>query len=406
MDSNSRFLLKTFRKYYVDNPVIMPNRFTKREFGFMFFDGNFVQRHLQFSNSKDLGRFMATRVPSHSYYSTAYYKRPDAPTMEEKIWLGADLIFDLDADHLAGADNMTYSEMLLQIKKEVINLVDSFIFGDLGFDDDQVTIQFSGGRGYHVHIEMNDVLSLGTHERREIVNYVTSNGLDIDWIFPFNRYVTSNKKIEKPAYANTKKYRTIPSKDSGGWKLRMRNGLIDVVDDICNSDADKIKKLYPSTNTIKTELIKKYRTDIAGSREIIFKNDKMVTLKEKTQEFLVKIMAEDVAHRLSGKVDEPVTADIKRLIRLPGSIHGKTGLRVLPLTRDELTDFDPLISAVPSQYSDDDVMITMKRNTDITIKDQHFKLDGTVNVPEYAAVFLIGRRMADIGDGSTREMLF
>ncbi|MCQ2053301.1 MAG: DNA primase catalytic subunit PriS [archaeon] len=406
MDSNSRFLLKTFRKYYMDNPVIMPGRFTRREFGFMFFDGNFVQRHLQFSNSEDLGMFMIARVPSHSYYSTAYYRRPDAPTMEEKVWLGSDLIFDLDADHLDGADNMTYSEMLVQIKKEVINLVDSFLFGDLGFDDSQVTIQFSGGRGYHVHVERNDVLNLGTHERREIVNYITSSGLDIDWIFSFDRCATSNAKMNDLTYSNVKKYRTIPSEDSGGWKLRMRNGLKDVVDDICGLDVNEIKKLYPSTGTIKKESIEKYKMDLIKSEKIIFKNNKMITLKEGTQEFLVKIMAEDVAHRLSGKVDEPVTADIKRLIRLPGSIHGKTGFRVLPLTRDELTDFDPLVSAVPSQYSDDDVMITMKKNTEITIKGQHFKLDGTVNVPEYAAVFLIGRKMADIGDVSTKETLF
>ena len=43
MDSNSRFLLKAFRKYYRDDPIMMPSRFSRREFGFMFFDRNFVQ---------------------------------------------------------------------------------------------------------------------------------------------------------------------------------------------------------------------------------------------------------------------------------------------------------------------------------------------------------------------------
>ena len=138
MDSNSRFLLKSFRKYYKDNPIIMPSRFGRREFGFMFFDRNFVQRHMGFSRPEDINKFMITQVPSHSYYSTAYYRKPDAPTMEEKMWLGADLIFDLDADHLEGADKMSYSEMLEQIKKEMINLVDSFLLGDLGFTDKQV----------------------------------------------------------------------------------------------------------------------------------------------------------------------------------------------------------------------------------------------------------------------------
>jgi DNA primase small subunit len=78
----------------------------------------------------------------------------------------------------------------------------------------------------------------------------------------------------------------------------------------------------------------------------------------------------------------------------------------MPLTRDELTDFDPLVSAVPEQYSDEDVTITMRKDTDITIKGQHFKLSGTTKVPEYAAVFLIGRKMADIGDGTVRDSFF
>ncbi|SVD73115.1 uncharacterized protein METZ01_LOCUS425969, partial [marine metagenome] len=39
--------------------------------------------------------------------------------------------------------------------------------------------------------------------------------------------------------------------------------------------------------------------------------------------------------------DEPVTGDIHRLIRLPGSLHGGTGLVVKILNVDELEKFDP-----------------------------------------------------------------
>ena len=133
---------------------------------------------------------------------------------------------------------------------------------------------------------------------------------------------------------------------------------------------------------------------------VIFENNMTVTLAHNTTDLLMKIMAEDVAIRLSGEVDEPVTADIKRLIRLPGSIHGKSGLRVTPLSRAELTDFDPMSMAVPSEYSDEPVTVTMKRDYDLRMKDQHFKLSGTVDVPEYAAVFLIGKKLADFGDGA------
>ncbi len=400
MDPNSRFLLKSFRKYYRVNTPELPDRFTRREFGFMFFDKTFVQRHIGFPNQKELHRFMETQVPSHSYYSTAYYRHPDAPTMEEKEWLGAELIFDLDADHLVGAEKMSFDDMLAQIKKEMINLVDSFIFGDMGFDEKDVNIVFSGGRGYHAHVKMPDVLGLGSHERREIVDYVTGKGLNMEWVFPYERTVTGTSSVNGQR-VNSTKYRTIPSAESGGWKLKLRNGLKDVVNDICDLDVKQIKTTYPSTK--KNQSLEKIQEDLRKSRNLIFENNKMVTLKNNTQDLLIKIMTEDVAYRLSGEVDEPVTADIKRLIRLPGSIHGKSGLKVVPLTRDELTDFDPMKMAVPDEYSDDLITLTMKKDYTLNIKGETFKLSGTVDVPEYAAVFLVGRKIADVGDGTKEK---
>jgi DNA primase small subunit len=71
-------------------------------------------------------------------------------------------------------------------------------------------------------------------------------------------------------------------------------------------------------------------------------------------------------------------------------------LRVTPLSRDELTDFDPLRDAVPKEYTDAPVKVTMKKDTDLTMRNEHFRLKGETEVPEYAAVFLVGRKAADI----------
>ena len=349
MDSNARFLLKAFRKYYRANTPILPDRFTRREFGFMFFDRTYVQRHMSFGSPQELHRFMLGQVPSHSYYSTSYYRKPDAPTMDEKEWMGAELIFDLDADHLEGAAQMTYAEMLLQIRSEMINLVDSFLLGDLGFSEDQVHITFSGGRGYHAHVRTPDVMGLGTHERRELVDYITGTGLNIDWVFPYNRVATSKVVTGTGVRTNVAKDRLIPPADAGGWKLRMRNGLMDVVNDFCDSEVKAIKREYPS---------------IKGSGNATI---------------------------------------LKALIRLPGSVHGKSGLRVTPITRSELTDFDPLQMAVPEEYSDDPVKITMRRPADLDMKGERFSLEGETEVPEFAAVFLIGRKMADFGYASEAQ---
>lgn len=407
MDQNSRFLLKMFRRYYKENEMPMPSRFGRREFGFMYFDRDFMQRHMSFSNPTEMRKFMIAQVPKHSYYSTAYYRRPNAPTMEEKGWMGADLIFDLDADHLEGAEDMSYSQMMDQIKKEMINLLDSFLYNDLGFDEKDVGIYFSGGRGYHAHIELNDVTGLGSHERREIVDFVTSNGLDIDRVFRQENVVRSVVNVKGQERNNISTFRTIPPEDSGGWWLRMRNGLKDVVNDVCDQDTKDLKRTYPSIKSMSPKTIESYRDDLIKSRDVIFVNNRMATLKKGTQDMLIKIMKEDVAYRLSGEVDEPVTADIKRLIRLPGSLHGKTGLKVMPITRDELNGFDPLLDALPESYTSDPITVNVKRKTDIRINGERFDLDiGVTEVPEYAAVFLVGRRIADIGDGERSDSFF
>jgi len=403
MDENSAFLMKVFKGYYKNNPPVLPERFGRREFGFMFFDRTFVQRHIGFTKADDVRRFLASQVPSHCYYSTAYYREPSAPTMEEKKWLGADLIFDLDADHLKGAENMSYSEMLAKIKDEMMNLVDSFICGDLGFNDDEVKIVFSGGRGYHAHVSSPKVLSLGSPERREIVDHITSKGLNIDWAFPKKGSVTSSVKVGGQERVNVTVDRLIPGKDSGGWRLRLRDGLADAVEDVISMGPKDLKKKYPSIVKISDKTLSGVQNDISVKKNAIFERNTMAVLSKKGQEILMKIMFEDVVISLAGEVDEPVTADVKRLIRLPGSVHGKSGLRVTPLTRDELTDFDPLRDAVPKDYSSDPVKITMKRNTDITILNERMHLNGETEVPGYAAVFLVARKMADIGHGTVSE---
>lgn len=397
MDQNSRFMLKVFKRYYRTSAPIVPDRFARREFGFMFFDRNYVQRHMAFGRPDDLHKFMYGQVPSHSYYSTSYYRKPNAPTMDEKDWMGAELIFDLDADHLDGAKEMTYAQMLVQIRSEMMNLVDSFLLGDLGFSEDQVHITFSGGRGYHAHVRTPDVMGLGTHERRELVDYITCSGLSIDWVFPYNKVATSQISVGNGVRTNVAKDRLIPSADSGGWRLRMRNGLIDVVEDLCSREVKDLRREYPSMKGSDKQTVIKAGEELTRNRKYMFEKNTMAVVSQATQNLLVKIMKEDVAYRLSGEVDEPVTADIKRLIRLPGSVHGKSGLRVTPITRQELTDFDPLQLAVPDVYTDDPVKVTMRRDSELDMLGEHMVLKGETEVPEFAAIFLVGRKMADVG---------
>ena len=129
---------------------------------------------------EDLRRYLVSQVPMHVYYSSAHYENPSAPKMEQKGWRGADLVFDLDADHIPGAERMTYEEMLHVVKQDMIRLLDDFLLGDLGFAEDEVRITFSGGRGYHAHVQSDRVQRLGSHERSEVVDFVSGTDLDFE----------------------------------------------------------------------------------------------------------------------------------------------------------------------------------------------------------------------------------
>ncbi|MBQ7621227.1 MAG: DNA primase catalytic subunit PriS, partial [Candidatus Methanomethylophilaceae archaeon] len=181
------------------------------------------------------------------------------------------------------------------------------------------------------------------------------------------------------------------------------------VNDLCDGDVKDFKKEYPSIKGSQSTTLYKAQEELKKTRGLLFEKNTMAMLSQSTQNLLVKVMKEDMAPRLSGEVDEPVTADIKRLIRLPGSIHGKSGLRVTPITRSELTDFDPLQMAVPDEYSDEEVKITMRKDMSLDMKGQHFELSGETTAPEYAAIFLIGRKYASYGfasEESKKEKLF
>ena len=404
MDANSRFLVRSFRRYYRDNRPIMPSRFGRREFGFMFFDKTFVQRHTGYSRSDDLHRFLVTQVPAHCYYSTAYYRNPAAPTMEEKGWLGADLIFDLDADHLKGAESMSYEAMLAKVKEEMIRLVDDFLFGDLGFSVDEVDIVFSGGRGYHAHVSKESVQGLGSAERREIVDYVTGTGLDMDWAFPRHHIVTSQSPDGRRA--NISEDRLVPKLEDGGWKRRLRIGLESLLEDAGALDMAEFRTKYPSVANYKNDRLGKLMRELSSSQRSILSRNTLAPLStKKVQEAVLAIMETDVRPALSGEVDEPVTADVKRLIRLPGSVHGKSGLRVTPLSRDQLTDFEPLLHAVPNEYGQEPMALSMRRDLQVVFKGERYTLSGQTEVPEDLAVFLVGRKMADVSHSLDEEVI-
>ncbi|WP_407281633.1 DNA primase catalytic subunit PriS [Methanolobus sp. WCC1] len=389
MDERTRqFVVSAFQNYYSTADIKLPPDFTSREWGFIEFTSGqdtFMKRHRAFGSEGELHDYLRGIGPAHAYYSVAYYEYPGAPKMKEKNWLKADLIFDIDSDHLPGGIN-SYADMLEKGKRETLKLLE-FLMDDFGFREEQVHAVFSGGRGYHFHISEESVLSLGSAERREIVDYVSSKGLNLEKIF-------SKKDISGDAGAESAKMSVFPSEDDGGWGGRINRYLITYLSSIAK-DEDAVKILSGFKGIGKTTAEKLVDTFKDESRVAALKNGKMDALGGIKKDILMTIVNQGV-EQMAACVDEPVTADIKRLIRLPGSLHGKSGMKVTALSIDELESFEPLNDAVV--FSDKSVKIKVIKPFAVQMKGKDLMVEeGVQEVPEYAAIYLMCRGVAEYG---------
>jgi len=407
-DPTQSFIIKRFKKYYDGETIEIPDRLSRREFGFMFFDRTYVLRHIGFKTRKELKGYLVDNAPAHAYHSSAYYEKPDAPTMAEKSWMGADLVFDLDADHLKNAAELTYPEMLAEVKRQIIRLIDDFIAGDLGFDADKLKIVFSGGRGYHVHVLDPRVLSLGSHERREIVDYITGTDLDFDWAFPMRSF-DARQFAQRTTIIQR---REMPDKESGGWKGRMGGGIDRFLIDLEVIGEGEAVKRYSGMKDRESgraigdktvggmyqELFEKRKGARGVDRMRSERNFEIFSRQNYLNAFV--LLVEDLVKvSLVGETDEPVTSDIKRLIRLPSSLHGKTGLRVTELDRGDLDDFSPLRDAIPTILTDRSVKVVAKDDVDIDLRGERISLKkGEGEAPEFAALFLACRKTVSISE--------
>lgn len=373
------FIKRKFFTYYLKPNIEFPDRFDRREYAFIIDD--VMHRHISFSSKDSLLSYLKINVPMHCYYSSAYYKEPSAESMQDKKWMGAELIFDLDADHLPHVTNLSYEEALDEVKKELKKLL-SFLIEDFGFREKEISIYFSGGRGYHCHVINKEILTLTSKERREIVDYIMARGIDID-------EVVKERKIEKRMGGKIyfdKTYEIFPQQ--GGWKGRIAREIIRFLKRIKEMERENAIEMLMQFEGIGKKLAEEIYDKLSDERLRRIEEGRI------DQGKAFKKIANSLAIRLSvtlqSGADEPVTADIKRLIRLPGSLHGKTGLMVKKINIDELDEFNPLNDAIV--FGDDLVEIKILKPFKIKMMENEYNLKkGSVKVPEYLAVFLVGR---------------
>ncbi|MFA5930121.1 MAG: DNA primase catalytic subunit PriS [Candidatus Micrarchaeia archaeon] len=363
MSDEEKFLRRKFSDYYGESPVSLLG-LEKREFGFGGWEKKIEFRHLSFRNAAELRARLVSEAPLYISHSVAYYEFPDARPMPKKNWLGSDLIFDLDAEaHSCG--KFTCQKCLDGVKADAVKLIEEFLLPDFGFSKSELAVNFSGSRGYHVHVVSDAVYDLDREARREIADYVSGTGLAFDGLFR-----DEGKKFLGP------------SSKQGGFGGKFARAFVTRLSDdsFALSIARKLKK--PEEKERLKGAIENGNWDNIG---IVNREKK---LHEKFEEMKLT---------MAGRIDANVTADTSKLIRMPDSIHGGSGFAAKRLASpDAIAEFEPMRHAPIFGNAPLKVKAT-EAIPALNIRDFSFGPFGAGEVrelPEACAIYLICKKAA------------
>jgi len=408
--SSRDFVYEKFSNFYnaPSTDIPSPTFLGKRELGFLLFKGRIMLRHKVFTSISGLRSFLGKVVPSDAYHSCAYYENPEAE-MDKKGWLGADLVFDIDADHIPTSceklhDQWTCNKCgfvdngeppkhcpecngekfetktwvcekcLGSAKEETAKLID-ILKSDFGFTDNEVHVFFSGHRGYHVHVENEAVKLLDAMSRKEIVDYVTGLGLTIS-----KRGITRRKG---------KKSREEFFLSAFAWNKRIKQGIRTL---ISNATVGELQNVG---------LNRKISDVIFNKKELVLSRCIDDGLWESVSGINVgtwRKLAEYVKDLESAKIDTVVTTDTHRLIRMNGTLHGKTGLKKIEIPIRRLPDFDPFEDALA--FKEGTVKLLVSEVPEFRLGGNVFGpyRNEPVEVSTAAAVLLICKGRAEVAN--------
>lgn len=387
-----------FSAYYRSSEFWAPPRMKTREWMFIPFGGAPPIRHKGFHDMHGVRQFLSDRAMHSCFYSTAYWERPFEMKMADKNWLGADLIFDLDGDHLPGVTDKDFPGMLEVIHEQAWSLWNDFLEPEFGFEEKYLQVTFSGHRGFHLHYRDPALFHLDSEARREMVSYIRGEGVDVK--------------------GGLARYHDLSSE---GWTRRIRDGMSGMVmklQGIATKNDGYRKELKSLHDGLKSQSQREGRKSTKGQgsieqlASIVNHPDRAKRLKdgnfgvlEKHQSLFLDLLKTDTSVVLgsAGETDEVVTIDVRRQIRWPTSLHGKSGMRVceFPLSRldpDGSNPYSPLHESLALSTQD---MLEVEMTVDDSIAqfgDQVFDRSAgdRFEIHEAGATFLVLKGWAKV----------
>jgi len=415
--SSRNWVCEKFNTFYKNPSYKFPSpaQFSQREYAFLLFKERVMARHKGFATPTALGYYLKEKTPSDVYHSCAYYENPEAE-MEKKGWMGADLVFDIDADHIPTRCGKIHDEwhcsnpeclvsgglsgkgatpeecpacggfkfetktwacnQCLDTTRVETQKLLNMLMNDFGFSEHEIHTYFSGHRGYHIHVENEAVRSLNAMARKEIVDYVSGTGLNL-----------FDKRSRERFKSKRKTSNIVFSLGDYGWRRRLKSGMRQFILDAKKEDLVKINVKNKAADMIIRSKETVLRRCIEENRWECVKGVGFETWMH---------IAEHIKNLEIAQIDTVVTSDIHRLIRANGTLHGKTGLLKAEFPLKELDRFDPFVGAVAFKEGAAKVQVSnvpefrMSGETFGPYKNQK------VELPTAAAVLLVLKGRAEV----------
>lgn len=293
-------------------PDFITNELNKREFGFDHLGHGPNDRYKVFKGKDSLRRFMRYKTPFAAYISVAFYNNP----RRREDWLKSEYIFDVDAKDLPirSCNCEGVCEICLGEALEIVNNLIDTLGTDLGINN--IHLIYSG-RGYHIRILDENIMYSDSDLRSEILKYVA--GAD----------------VPKSQYSNSLE---------GGNTYNFEHFSIPIAYPKVFTDRVKYNILHLTGKENIDEINPKLLKDMIKHRDFLY-NDDWGMFKSKIGPRRYKSMVNAMARVNLSTIDAKVTIDLKRILRLPTSLHSKVSMKCVEVKNRET--FDPLQKAIP-----------------------------------------------------------
>jgi DNA primase catalytic subunit len=359
------FLQARFATYYAGRPAYLVDRPAEREWMIQSATGR-ITRHLK-SSADHLPTWLAKAAPMHVYHSLACYAQPDSPDMATKHagrsrW---EVLIDLDVtpEAIPGAGHESLSDALARAKQQFLAVL-QILEDDLGLRANAMQASFSGSKGYHARLTREDLQQLSQEARSELGRFLGGHNTELRDLFP--TYPASEPK--------------------GGLKRRIWLAL------------NRIQAMARTTRPPRLHgLCQRHNPTMADADTIL---DQIRDARDPTAiaaEPAGKAWYAMARHLACPNVDQSAIADASRMVRLQGSLNGKSGLVCRPLQSvDHVERFDPLADANP-HARDRSVRLQGLRDSSLDVQGQRFTVTSEqATLPENVAVIFMAVRAARV----------